>query len=1196
MSQMITSISNGFFITGIYMRRLNSLITLVLILLACQFACAETIFETFDTDPLTRGWIMENPAGSVFTYNPRGYIEATIARNPTLKDRYMKALSQIYYMPKSDMNSTVSDIWLELDVLYIEGDERTQGQIGVMKSDSVQGIGGNGIVIDIIKDLVAPGTGPYRIDEHMYFTGGTGYRYCTGTPGGSFTKVPNRVKTHIYYDPNDHWVKVMELKVYEIAPDGSLTLVSELTGTWNGISAGGGESCQVDAFGIFNLSGAVTPTPQSFYIDNIYFSTDGPNASSPRASFGELLVIEDVTARTTTNSIQIDTLVRNVVSEAISCKIRNRLYEDQDTNRPAFLDVTSVVTSIPGDTNTTITSSNTGLSPALWAPDNPTCYLLITDLIDSNTDGLLERREAVIGFRTFTVNGNHFELNGRTIYLRGYAQMPPGRIPGTMTSDPAFINQHIDRLKQNNINIVRMAGPATDNEAWITACDRLGMMVMAGCYSGCGSTDPNLSYNLSVLQGEIAKFKNCPSVVAWITANEYAGPSSSLQSLYDAAKALDPTRLVFAAASSGTASDFIDRHNYLGWYYGSVYSLYSIAYTDSLPVTYTECVGAYTNLDVNDGSFQVNADKLIDSALRAIGHSHSFAADSLWYQAYLTREWIEIVHRARGSSSSIAGLLPFTNGYSYNYQTKTETPKPLFTEIQKAYKTIHVSIECQCPHVFAGSTLSAQLYVLNDDPNGTQLPASTLYVDLLNSAGTSIYNTSYALSAINYYGTAVQPVTFVVPSLAATGTYSLRARLVTSTELDSSESGICVAQSAWTQVKNKTVPAVALYDPAGSTVSVLQSLGAPVQVISNFSNLSSYQGLIIGVNGFDSSVAAAESTIQSFIAAGKKVLILEQNNSTVASSFNSSSWLGTAITLEQGGDDFVNIERPQISTLMGGLSRSDFRIWNNIGTTSLPDRSLMAYYLKLTGDDLNTTAVLANAGQHLSRAALVEIFPSGPASGSCILSQLRINSSDPLSMKFAANLFDYLTESVQHNQYIEVGPVMRFGKFKTEKGAICAPLLQGMFISASGEYYQIDGYAFRGPMYISNGLGYLAEADGGATRSICPMYVKFHFALGNTIVVDVGNPTASELQFRLKINGVTSAWTQVSPLERKLASIAVSPVAANTNIKLEIESDEGLIFYSMKFAEPDLCDVDEDGYVNFVDFTTAFQNWMESSI
>lgn len=458
---------------------------LTILMVCVSGAHGETIFETFDTDPVFGNWTSSTPGDSTFTYSAM-YLEVDYVRDPVKVDRYTTTLSTT--------NDRTQEYWWEVD---IQMDSSSYFGVKMGSTGLFNSANDNGH--NVMRGEYGYGS-TKRIDWQVLKSDGS-YRYKAG-PGTADDAIL-RLKCHYWVDGSN--MGRVRMDVYDIPTD---TLVGT-TGDQSVVTAT--ESVFYNLFGLANIYGSYQGASRSLTakIDNLYFSTDGANASPVLPSFYSV-EIDDVTAVTTLNSLDIDTTLYNPCGSSENAYIRHHVYEDEDTGSVPYIEVTSPLLSVPAGNTVLWQSLHSSLSPNIWSLNSPNTYLLRTDVLSASME-LLNRKDNIIGFRTFEIDGNNMELNGKQIYMTGLAQMPPGRIPSNMYMDSDFIDQHITRLKQANINFVRLTGAP---DVWFEACDRAGIMVIDGCYSGSGSTDPNQRYyNLEVLEEVIPRVKNHPSVV-----------------------------------------------------------------------------------------------------------------------------------------------------------------------------------------------------------------------------------------------------------------------------------------------------------------------------------------------------------------------------------------------------------------------------------------------------------------------------------------------------------------------------------------------------------------------------------------------------------------------------------------------------------------------------------------------------------
>ena len=190
-------------------------------------------------------------------------------------------------------------------------------------------------------------------------------------------------------------------------------------------------------------------------------------------------------------------------------------------------------------------------SPALWSPESPKLYKLITAV--SVGDETVDRQETAFGIRTvgfdptngFLLNGQHYELLGVCIH-QDWA--------GVGAAVPDSLQYfRVRKLKEMGCNAIRTAHNPYST-GFYEACDQLGMLVMDE--SRRFGSDPE---NLHEWTVQIQRDRNHPSVAMWCVGNEERGAENSPQganaalTMQNLAKKLDPTRAVTYAAPNGNS-------------------------------------------------------------------------------------------------------------------------------------------------------------------------------------------------------------------------------------------------------------------------------------------------------------------------------------------------------------------------------------------------------------------------------------------------------------------------------------------------------------------------------------------------------------------------------------------------------------------------------------------------------------------
>lgn len=202
---------------------------------------------------------------------------------------------------------------------------------------------------------------------------------------------------------------------------------------------------------------------------------------------------------------------------------------------------------VPAGRSTELRGEATIASPALWSPETPQLYQLVTTVAVAGQ--LVDRQETAFGVRTvgfdpqigFLLNGQRYEIHG-TCNHQDHAGV------GVALPD-ALQEFRLRRLKEFGCNAYRTAHHPPAPEL-LDACDRLGLLVMDECRL-LGSD----SANLRLWEEQILRDRNHPSVVIWSIANEELAVHDTPQAarvalvMQDLAKRLDPTRPVTYAAN-----------------------------------------------------------------------------------------------------------------------------------------------------------------------------------------------------------------------------------------------------------------------------------------------------------------------------------------------------------------------------------------------------------------------------------------------------------------------------------------------------------------------------------------------------------------------------------------------------------------------------------------------------------------------
>jgi len=204
-------------------------------------------------------------------------------------------------------------------------------------------------------------------------------------------------------------------------------------------------------------------------------------------------------------------------------------------------------------------------SPALWSPDSPTLYKLLTAV--ESGGAVVDRVETEFGVRTVGFDAEKgFLLNGKPYVLKGTCNHQDHAGVGAALPDRLQYFR-IARLKEMGDNAYRTSHNPPTPEL-LQACDRLGMLVM----------DENRllgsdALNLDRLERLVRRDRNHPSVAVWSIANEEGEQTTPAggrvaQTMQGLIHRLDPTRQVTMAANVGNTFAGLNRIiDVRGWNY-----------------------------------------------------------------------------------------------------------------------------------------------------------------------------------------------------------------------------------------------------------------------------------------------------------------------------------------------------------------------------------------------------------------------------------------------------------------------------------------------------------------------------------------------------------------------------------------------------------------------------------------------------
>ena len=203
-------------------------------------------------------------------------------------------------------------------------------------------------------------------------------------------------------------------------------------------------------------------------------------------------------------------------------------------------------------------------SPALWSPETPNLYKLVTTIESGGKT--IDRTETEFGIRTVAFDKDKgFILNGRPYVIEGTCNHENHAGVGNAVPDRLGYYR-VEKLKEMGANAFRIAHHPPAPEL-IEACDRLGMLFLdENRLLGC---EPE---NLAALEAMVRRDRNHPSIFAWSLGNEEWVQTKMVsrsvgETMQRLVRKVDPTRPVTYASHTGEEPGINQIMEVRGWNY-----------------------------------------------------------------------------------------------------------------------------------------------------------------------------------------------------------------------------------------------------------------------------------------------------------------------------------------------------------------------------------------------------------------------------------------------------------------------------------------------------------------------------------------------------------------------------------------------------------------------------------------------------
>ena len=293
------------------------------------------------------------------------------------------------------------------------------------------------------------------------------------------------------------------------------------------------------------------------------------------ANWGVAVSTPEVSSKKAT--VLVKTKIKNGTALPQRIVVKTNLFSKSSKN----IGNNQIQVEVPANSEKEITQTIQISNPMLWTPETPHLYQAKIQVVKDKK--VLDDTKTNFGIRSikFTA-GNGFQLNGKTVKINGGCVHHDNGCLGAAAFDRAE-ERKIELLKAGGFNAVRTSHNPP-SEAFLDACDRLGLLVMDESFDcwkiGKNSNDYSKYFKewwQRDLEAMVLRDRNHPSVFMWSIGNEIperADPEAvkTAQMLSDALKKIDNTRPVTSAiVNSGKNWEVFDplmaAHDVAGYNY-----------------------------------------------------------------------------------------------------------------------------------------------------------------------------------------------------------------------------------------------------------------------------------------------------------------------------------------------------------------------------------------------------------------------------------------------------------------------------------------------------------------------------------------------------------------------------------------------------------------------------------------------------
>lgn len=254
-------------------------------------------------------------------------------------------------------------------------------------------------------------------------------------------------------------------------------------------------------------------------------------------------------------TVQVKTLVKNKTNLPQSILLSTQLTDKNSKNAGSH----ELRVELPANGVKEVIQNIKVNNPRLWSPGTPDMYRAQVKLIKNAA--AIDLTSNPFGIRSIAYNTeNGFLLNGKKVILNGGCVHHDNGCLGAAAYDRAETRK-VELLKSAGFNAVRTSHNPP-SEAFLDACDRLGLLVIDESFDGWRENKTRYDYATIFddwwqrdIEAMVLRDRNHPSIIIWSTGNEIIERKkpeaiTTADMLAKHIRKLDPTRPVTSAMTT----------------------------------------------------------------------------------------------------------------------------------------------------------------------------------------------------------------------------------------------------------------------------------------------------------------------------------------------------------------------------------------------------------------------------------------------------------------------------------------------------------------------------------------------------------------------------------------------------------------------------------------------------------------------